>query len=123
MGSRVLVVDDHAGFRAAARALLEAAGFEVVGEAACGEEAVRATRHSQPDVVLLDVRLPGRDGIEVADDLARLRPRPAVVLVSSRPAGVYGDRLRRAPVTGFLGKSELGGAALRRLLAGDGAGR
>ena len=116
MGSRVLVVDDHAGFRTAARALLEAAGFDVVGEAGTADEALTATVLARPDLVLLDVRLPGRDGIDVAAELARLDRPPAVVLISSRPAAVYGDRLRRAPVRGFLAKADLDGAALRRLL-------
>ena len=58
----VLIVDDHDGFRAGARALLEADGFEVLGEAADGSAALEAVRRLRPEVVLLDVQLPGTDG-------------------------------------------------------------
>lgn len=118
MGRRVLLVDDHDAFRSAARALLESDGFEVVGEAATGREAVRLGRDLHPDVVLLDLRLPDTDGIAVAVELATVVPRPLVVLVSSRSASVYGERLRSAPVQGFLAKNQLSGAGLRRVLAG-----
>ena len=68
--SRVLIVDDHEGFRAAAHALLEAEGFVVVGEAGDGPGAVEAVGRLRPDVVLLDVQLPGIDGFGVAELLA-----------------------------------------------------
>jgi DNA-binding NarL/FixJ family response regulator len=115
----VLLVDDHEAFRSAARALLEADGFDVVGDAGTGAEAVSLARTLRPDVVLLDVRLPDVDGIAVADDLAALSPRPVVVLVSSRAAAVYGERLRAAPVHGFVAKSQLSGERLREVLAGQ----
>ena len=112
----VLVVDDHAEFRASARALLMSDGFEVVGEAGTGAEAIHAVRLLSPDVVLLDVKLPDVDGIAVAESLALLLDPPLVVLVSSRDAAAYGARLRNAPARGFLAKSDLSGASLRRLL-------
>ncbi len=117
MGSRVLLVDDHAAFRAAAQALLQAEGFDVVADVGTAIEALKAVRRHHPDVVLLDVRLPDEDGITLAGHLAVLHPRPEVVLLSSRPASVYGSRLRAAPARGFLVKSELSGAALSRLLS------
>lgn len=116
MTPTVLVVDDHAGFRAAVRDLLEAEDFEVVGEAATGAQAVVRAGQLKPGLVLLDIRLPDVDGIAVAARLAELDPPPAVVLVSSRDAAAYGPRLRGAPARGFLPKSELSGDALRRLL-------
>jgi DNA-binding NarL/FixJ family response regulator len=115
-GLRVLVVDDHEGFRAAARSLLDAAGFQVVGEAADGPGAVAEAQRLHPDVVLLDIQLPGLDGFGVAKAVARQRPRPQVVLVSSHDAGTYGPRLAEAPVVGFVAKAELSGAMLARLL-------
>lgn len=116
MRHTVLVVDDHAEFRTSARALLEADGFDVVGEAGTGVEALDAVGRLSPDVVLLDVRLPDRDGISVAESMASLPDSPLVVLVSSRDGAAYGARLTDAPVRGFLAKSDLSGASLRRLL-------
>lgn len=116
VAASVLVVDDHAGFRASATALLKAEGYRVVGTAATGMDAVRQGRRLRPDLVLLDIRLPDIDGITVAERLAGLSPAPTVVLVSSRSASVYGHRLQTAPVHGFLSKATLSGAALRALL-------
>src|SRR3954451_14124550 len=62
----VLIVDDHADFRESARALLEAEGFDVVGEAADGSEAIAEVERLRPDVVLLDIQLPDQDGFTVA---------------------------------------------------------
>ena len=114
----VLIVDDHEGFRAAARALLEAEGFDVVGEAADGLGALVEAERLRPQVVLLDIRLPGLDGFGVAERLAAgsaFSP-PEVVLISSREAASYGPRLGGVPARGFLAKRELTGAALARLL-------
>ena len=113
----VLIVDDHAAFRDAARSLLETEGFEIVGEAAGGHDALAAADSLRPDVVLLDIQLPDLDGFAVADELASHRGAPDVVLISSRDAETYGDRLAHAPARGFLAKRDLSGAALARLLA------
>ena len=113
---RVLIVDDHAGFRSAARQILEGAGYEVVGEAATGADGLDATPRLQAELVLLDLQLPDIDGITVAHRLAELADPPAVVLTSSRSAGAWGERLRTAPCAGFLPKAELSGAGLRELL-------
>jgi DNA-binding NarL/FixJ family response regulator len=114
--ARVLIVDDHPGFRAQARALLVAAGYQVVGEAADGESAVRAARELSPDVVLLDIHLPDADGFEVAAWLAALSTDGVVVLTSSRDACDFGPRITASQAAGFLPKAELSGDALRRYL-------
>lgn len=111
-----LIVDDHGEFRASARALLEAEGFAVVGEAADGAEAIEAIVALRPAVVLLDIQLPGRDGLAVAESIAAGPDPPAVVLISSRDAAAYGPRLRQTSARGFIAKSELSGAALAGLL-------
>ena len=116
MAPRVLIVDDHEDYRASARALLEAEGFDVVGTAADGTEAVVAVRTLRPDIVLLDIQLPGSDGFAVADELARSPDPPTVVLISSREAAAYGPRLERAAVRGFLSKSALSGESLTALV-------
>lgn len=117
---RVLVVDDHAGYRSALRRMLVADGFEVVGETSDGESALTAIAELQPDVVLLDVNLPGIDGFEVAARAAGVS-RSAIVLISTRDAESYRDRLERSAVLAFVEKGELDGGRLRRLLM-DGAG-
>ena len=108
MRRTVLIVDDHASFRAAARALLQAAGFEVVGEAADGASAVAAAVTLRPDVVLLDVQLPDLDGFAVAERI----DGPTVVLTSSRSASSFRRRLAANPAWRFIPKSELSGEAL-----------
>ena len=92
VGHRVLIVDDHPSFRATARVLLEAEGFEVVGEAADGAPGSEA-RRLHPDVVLLDVQFPDMDGFEVAAKLTRRR-RPDRILISSRDSS---DSARSCP--------------------------
>jgi DNA-binding NarL/FixJ family response regulator len=116
MGPTVLIVDDHAAFRASARALLQAEGFDVVGEAANGAEAVKAVAVLRPEIVLLDIQLPDLDGLAVAEELAAAPDPPAVVLISSRDAAAYGPRLQAAPARGFIPKSGLSGEALAALI-------
>jgi DNA-binding NarL/FixJ family response regulator len=113
----VLIVDDHPSFRASARALLDAEGFEVVGEAEDGESALAAVSELAPDVVLLDVQLPDLDGFEVARRLCSLDGRrPQVVLVSSRDREEYGSLIPSCGAQGFVPKAELSGAAITALL-------
>jgi len=112
VATTVLVVDDNEPFRVVARAVLEDSGYDVVGEAGDGDEAVSVARATTPDVVLLDVLLPGRDGFAVAEDLAELRPAPVVILVSTRDRSAYRRRLVDAAVKGFIPKSELSGQRL-----------
>jgi DNA-binding NarL/FixJ family response regulator len=112
----VLIVDDHESFRATARALLEAEGFQVVGEAGDGAEAVEAVARLHPDVVLLDIQLPDTDGFEIAACLRGNGQRPAIVLTSSRDAAEYGTLIERSPACGFVPKAELSGRRLAALL-------
>jgi DNA-binding NarL/FixJ family response regulator len=113
---RVLIVDDHPSFRASARSLLESEGYEVVGEAADGAEALTAAAQLAPDLVLLDVQLPDIDGFEVARRLAESTRPPQVVLTSSRDGADYGACIDEAQARGFVPKAELSGAALAVLL-------
>jgi DNA-binding NarL/FixJ family response regulator len=112
----VLIVDDHEAFRASARALLQAGGFDVIGEASDGTEAIAAVTALRPAIVLLDVQLPGLDGLAVAERLALAADPPMVVLISGRDATAYGPRLDRTPARGFISKSELSVKALAALI-------
>ena len=117
MAATVLIVDDHATFRALARRMLEAYGYQVVGEAQDGASAVAATSRLHPSVVLLDIHLPDTDGFAVAEALVAGEDPPAVVLISSRDASAYRRRLADTPARGFLAKSELTGPAFAALVA------
>jgi DNA-binding NarL/FixJ family response regulator len=119
MRPTLLIVDDHPGFRSLARKLLEAGGFEVVGEAADGHAAVASARELRPDMVLLDIQLPDIDGFQVTARLADGEAGPVVVLTSTRDRADYGQRVERSGARGFIPKAELSGAALRAFVGGD----
>ena len=116
MRPTVLIVDDHPAFRESAAALLEQEGFVVVGEASEGDEAIAAVERLRPQIVLLDIQLPGLDGFGVAERLAAGPHPPNVVLISSRDAAAYGARLEATAAQGFIPKSELSGSALAALV-------
>jgi DNA-binding NarL/FixJ family response regulator len=111
MALRVVLIDDDDRFRATARRSLSADGVDVVAEVADGENAVEAVAQWRPDVVLLDIALPGIDGLEVARRLQADGNRAAVVLVSSRDAA-YGRRVASGLAAGFVPKDELSLAAI-----------
>jgi DNA-binding NarL/FixJ family response regulator len=113
----VLIVDDHAGFRRAARAVLEADGFHVVAESATGSEALAAAQRAQPALVLLDIGLPDIDGIQVAALLTAADRSRAVVLTSSRDGADYQRLIEGCGARGFIAKAELSGAAIAALAA------
>jgi len=112
----VVIVDDHADFRRAARALLEAEGFAVVGEAETGRSAIAEVERLRPAVVLLDIQLPDLDGFAVAEVLNAGDDPPAIVLVSSREPEAYGGRVMSSTARGFLSKREITGAAVSALV-------
>jgi two-component system nitrate/nitrite response regulator NarL len=112
MRRTVFIVDDHAPFRAAAAALLEAGGFDVVGEAADGAGALASVAEMRPEVVLLDIQLPDIDGFTVAQRLAEDGSNATIVLTSSRSIASLRRRLEANPAWSFIPKSELSGPAL-----------
>jgi CheY-like chemotaxis protein len=116
-GRRILIVDDHAEFSASARALLEAEGCDVVACAATGEDALELVDGLEVDLVLLDLNLPGLDGIAVAERLASLEAAPDVILISSHDEAAVEARVVAAPVRGFLAKRDLACVAIDLLLA------
>jgi DNA-binding NarL/FixJ family response regulator len=112
----VLIVDDHASFRASARRLLEDAGFTVVGEADSGLSAIAAVEELRPGVVLLDVQLPDIDGFDVAERLMGQDDAPAVVLTSNHDVSDFGEMIVSCGARGFLEKVDLSGPAIEKLL-------
>jgi DNA-binding NarL/FixJ family response regulator len=112
---RILIVDDHAGFRASARRMLEAGGFEVVGEAGDGAAALEAAGELAPDVVLLDVQLPDTTGLDLAGRLSA-NGGTSVVLTSSRPPDQLGLDLATSGALGFIPKDELTASAIAELV-------
>ena len=111
----VIIVDDHPSFRANARALLEAEGFQVVGEADSGRSALAEVEKLRPDVVLLDVQLPDIDGFEVVSRLSG-NGGPRVILVSSHDVRDFGRLVDRSGAVGFIPKAELSGAGIADLI-------
>src|SRR3954453_17644222 len=116
MATTVLIVDDHTAFRSRARRMLEADGFEVVGEAADGASGVEAARRLAPDVVLLDLQLPDTTGFVVPEGLTGAAVTPAVVIPSTHDDEDFGVKARRSGACGFVCKSDLSGAAIQQLL-------
>jgi DNA-binding NarL/FixJ family response regulator len=112
----VLVVDDQLLFREAAREVIEATpGFELLGEAVSGEQALRAADELCPDLILLDVRMPGMGGLEAAARLREAHPEQLVVLVSvERPADL-GEQVKAQNATAIVPKQDFGAALLRSL--------
>jgi DNA-binding NarL/FixJ family response regulator len=117
MAHTVLIVDDHPSFRASARILMEADGFEVVGEAPDGESALVEVARLHPDLVLLDVQLPDIDGFAVAARLTVDPDAPVIILVSSRDFTDFGPLVSRSGARGFVPKAELSGERVQELLA------
>jgi DNA-binding NarL/FixJ family response regulator len=108
MTIRVLLADDQALVRAGFKALLDAQdGIEVVGEAADGEEAVRLTRSLRPDVVLMDIRMPGLDGLEATRQIAadELLAGVRIVILTTFDLDEYVFEALRVGASGFLVKS------------------
>jgi DNA-binding NarL/FixJ family response regulator len=101
---RLLIVDDQELVRTGLRLFLETQGFEVVGEASDGREAVERARAARPDVVLMDIRMPRMDGIEATAKLAeaRLNPPPRVLVLTTFELDEYVFGALRAGAAGFL---------------------
>jgi CheY-like chemotaxis protein len=118
MALRSLIVDDNAGYLAAARALLEREGVAVVGIASSCAEAVQLAGKLHPDVALVDIDLGDESGFDIACRLAgpggsALSP---VVLISAYPEGDFAELIAASPALGFLAKSNVSAESIRELL-------
>jgi DNA-binding NarL/FixJ family response regulator len=115
---RVLIVDDHPIFRDGMRSLLESVGdLEVAGEAATGEEAIRLAQAVQPDVILMDLNLPGLDGIEATRQIVHDSPRANVLVVTMYEDDESVFAALRAGARGYLLKGAGQAETLRAIRA------
>ena len=109
MAVRVLICDDQEAFRAAAREVVNATqGFEVVGESDTGEESVLAAGLLHPDLVLMDVHLPGIDGLEASRRIREAYPKVAVLLLSTYDREEFAPRIAESGAIAFISKAAFG---------------
>jgi two-component system invasion response regulator UvrY len=101
---RVLIADDHAIYREGLKRVLEAGGLAVAGEAASGEEALERAQETHPDVVILDVAMPGRGGVETLQELKRREPRIRVLILTVHGKDSFAVRCLREGADGYLTK-------------------
>lgn len=113
---RCLIVDDNAGFVAAARKVLEADGITVVASTSSSAEAMELVARLRPDVTLVDIDLGAENGIELVERLHQADALSAVVLVSAYSADDFLDSITDCGALGFIGKVELTAAAIRNVL-------
>jgi len=120
VGLRCVIVDDSAGFRQAARVLLEQEEITVVGVAATCEEAVRRVIELRPDVTLVDLDLGGSSGCDLTQRLADEADGATgcLILISAHAEEEFADLIEAAPAAGFLPKSALSADAIRELMTG-----
>ena len=116
IGVGVLVVDDQAHFRRVALEVVAATpGFEPLGEAASGEEALALAAELKPELILLDVRMPVMDGIETARRLSTEHPGAVIVLISIDYPSELPDEVGSCGAKALIRKRDFGSLALRRL--------
>ena len=119
---RVLTVDDQVVFRRAAHDVIAATpGFESVGDAETGEEALDAVERLHPELVLLDVRMPGMGGIEAARRITASHPETVVVLISIEDSAEFADEAHGSGAAALVRKQEFGPALLRSIWEAHGA--
>ena len=117
VASRILIVDDSPRFRALAAELLAMRGFEVLAEAADGDQALAAVARGCPDGILLDINLPGQDGFAVAASLAGVCAGARIVLTSADTDHVPAEVMKACAATAFVAKQDLAIADLATLFS------
>ena len=103
---RLLIADDHEVFREGLRQVLERIGtVSIVGEAATGPEAIEQAKKLRPDVILLDVRMPGRGGLETIQELKRFLPELGILVLTAHPEDHYAIRCLKGGANGYITKT------------------
>jgi DNA-binding NarL/FixJ family response regulator len=119
---RVLIADDHAVFRRGLRdTLAEAFSRVTFGEAKTAQETIELVRRQDWDVVILDISMPGKSGLDILDDLRRLRPKLPVLLLTMHPEQQYARRALKAGAAGYLTKDSVPEElkeAIKKIVAG-----
>jgi two-component system, NarL family, response regulator NreC len=106
MRTRILLADDHALIRQGLKALLEKQGFQVVGEASDGQEALRSVERTQPDVAIIDISMPVLNGVDAARELKKSSPKTKVILLTQHDEDQYVTEALRAGVKGYVLKNQ-----------------
>jgi two-component system response regulator NreC len=107
MPIRLLLADDHALIRQGLKTLLEKQGYQVVGEASDGQEAIRAVEKTQPDVAIIDISMPVLNGVDAAREMKRAAPKTKVILLTQHDEGQYVTESLRAGVKGYVLKRQV----------------
>jgi DNA-binding NarL/FixJ family response regulator len=117
---RVLIVDDQEPFRSAARLVVELTdGFEVAGEAGSGEDGLRLVDELAPDLILMDIKMPGMDGLEATRRIVADDPNARVVVLSTYEADEFQERAIEVGAIAFISKSDFGPGALEAVWTGS----
>lgn len=119
---RVVLADDHGLVRAGVKALLVAAGIDVVSEAEDGRDLLKQVRHFRPDIALVDISMPLLDGLEAARRIPRISPATRVIMLSMHDDAKYADRAAASGAWAFVSKDEAPDQlvdAVSRVMAGE----
>ena len=119
----ILLADDHPIFRQGLKSLLEKDGFNVLGEASNGMEAIEVAEQLRPDVVVLDFSMPLLNGMDAAREIRRVSNRSRLIMLTSHREGIYVTEALNAGISGYVLKSEASaalGEAIREVTKGNG---
>lgn len=115
MPTRILLADDHLVVREGLRSLLEAAGFKVVGEARDGREALKLARMLEPEVTVMDIGMPGLNGVDACRELLREVPEMRIIVLTVHGEDAYVIEALRSGARGYVLKTQAGSDLVRAI--------